>query len=218
MILHELAHSPFCIPVRRVLEAAGVPFTTVEVLNHDRASLLRLTGGACYQVPVIEHEGEIVFETAPDTQHVARWLDAAFARGRLFPARLEGLQSILVPHLENEVEGATFPLCDAHYVPSIADPVARGMVIRHKERRFGHGCVEAWQRDRGALWTAAVEKLRPFDSMAAHSPYLLGAEPVWADFLLWGILGNLTWRNWNPFPPLPDLGRWHARLATYRFD
>jgi glutathione S-transferase len=217
MILYELAHSPFCIPVRRILEAARVPYERVEVPNHDRSVLLRLTGGAYYQVPVLDDDGRILHESGPDTQDVARHLDSNVCDGRLFPARCDGWQSIVLPHLENEVEGATFPLCDIHYVPAIPDVAARGMVIRHKERKFGRGCLDQWRASRDALWAAAVAKLAPFDRITAHTPFLAGEAPVYADFLLFGILGNLTYKGWNPFPPLDNLRAWHARVEGFSF-
>lgn len=215
MTIYELAHSPFCLPVRRILEAAGVPYTTVEVPNHDRSDLLRLTGGAAYQVPVLDDGGTLVFETGADTQDVARHLDATVARGALFPLRWEGWQAILLPHLENEVESATFKLCDIHYIPTIQDPGSRGMLIRHKERKFGRGCVDHWRNGRDALWAQAVSLLTPFDQMVSQSAFLTGDQPIYADFLLWGILGNLTWKEWNPFPPLPALQDWHTRMSGY---
>jgi len=216
MKLYQLAHSPFCIPISRALEAAEIPFEAVEVPNHDRSTLLRLTSGAYYQVPVLEHEEKIIFESGTDTQDVARYVDGLCA-GRLFPARLEGHQALILPYLENDVEGVTFKLCDIHYVPQIADPIERGLNIRHKERKFGRGCVDTWRREKDALWTTALEKLKPFDQILAHSPYVLGEAPVYVDFLLFGTLENLTFAGANPFPPLSHLQQWHERLRTFRF-
>lgn len=217
MTLYQLAHSPYCIPIRLMLEAAAFPHETVEVPNHDRSLVLRLTEGAYYGVPVVEHKGRVVWESGPDSQDVARFVDEVACGGHLFPAHLFGQQAVFLPYLENEVEAATFKLCDIHYVPSIADPVARGMVIRHKERKFGTGCLATWEAQREALWEEAVAKLRPFDQMLAHSPFVWGSSPDYTDFLLAGILGNLTYNGWNPFPPLPHLHAWHERLSAYRF-
>ncbi len=217
MTLYQLAHSPYCIPIRLALQAAGFPFETVEVPNHDRAEIIRLTRGGYYGVPVVEHEGKVVWETAGDSQDVARFVDAVACGGRLFPERLAGQQAVFLPYLENDVEGVTFKLCDIHYVPSLTDPVARGMVLRHKERKFGPGCVEQWAARRDALWEEAVDKLRPFEHLLAHTPFVWGETPDYTDFLLAGMVGNLTYNDWNPFPPLPRLREWHQRLLAYRF-
>ena len=138
----QMAHSPFCIPITQALRACGVAFETREVSNADRSEILRLTGGAYYQVPVLLHEGQTIFETAADSQDVARFLDRTWAGGQLFPARLDGLQAIVIDFIENEVEARTFKLVDPHYLGAMSDVAERGMIVRHKERKFGRGCGE----------------------------------------------------------------------------
>ena len=218
LVVYQLAHSPYCIPITAALRACGTDFETREVPNWDRREIITLTGGASYQVPTLLHDGRPIFETAADSQDVARYIDANFAGGRLFPERLEGLQAILIEHLEDDVEGVTFRLVDPHYLDSIPDLVARTMVIRHKERKFGRGCVEAWRREAPALRVEADRLLKRFDQMVEHSPFLLGAAPVYADFLLYGIIGNMTWNGWNSLSAdQPSLIRWTERLRDFRF-
>ena len=217
MTIYQLAHSPYCIPITRALEACGAAFKTVEVPNHDRRILIELTGGAYYQVPVLEDDGRVVFESGTDTQDVARHVDATRAGGRLFPRRWDGLQAILIPYVENDIEGVTFKLCDIRYIDDIGDLVARTMLIRHKERKFGRGCVETWKSQKESLRTEAVRLLTPFDAMLEHSPFVLGNVPVQVDFSLFGTLGNLTFRDYNPFPPLDHLRRWYQRMSEFRF-
>jgi len=216
--VYQMAHSPFCIPITTALGACGVAHETREVPNWDRSEVIKLTGGAYYQVPVLEHDGRLVFETAPDSQEVARYVDRTFAAGRLFPAAAEGLQMLLVPHLEDEVEARTFKLVDPRYVDGIGDLVDRTMLIRHKERRFGRGCIEQWRRDAGAIRAEADRLLQPYELTLQHSPFLLGAEPVYADFLLYGILANLTWNGWNTLSTAQtQLQRWMESVRAWRW-
>ena len=221
-LVHQLPHSQYCLPITRALGALGVEHRTVDVSNADRTVVIRLTGGAHYQIPVLEHDGKIVFdgsEGGTDGLDVARYVDRTWGRGRLFPLEHEGVQAVLVPHIEGEVEGVAFKLADIHHVPAIADLVERTMVIRHKERRYGRGCIDEWRAGREALSAQVATLLRPFDAMLAVHPFLLGAQPVYADFALFGVLANLTFNDWNPFPPgLPRLAEWFARMKTYRFD
>src|SRR5690606_25685687 len=139
LILHELAHSPFCIPVRRILEAYERPFECVAVSASDRRGLARLTGGAYYQVPVLEDGGRVVHETAEDPLAVAHYLDMEVAGGGLFPAHCAGIQEIIIAHIEDTLEGIGFRLSDPGYVDAIEDLGERVMVIRHKERKMGVG-------------------------------------------------------------------------------
>ena len=217
-VVHQLAHSPYCLPVTRALEALGVAYTVVNHSNADRSALLRLTGGAYYQVPVVEWNGALVYDRSAEGLDVPRFLDREFAAGRLFPAAVEGLQRILVPHIENEVEIPVFKLTDIQYIPSIADVAERGMVVRHKERRFGRGCVDQWRASSSDLVAEAVRRMTPYDLMAAQGPFLLGEQPVYTDFALYGILANLTYNGWNAFPEgLPNLRRWYDRISVFQF-
>lgn len=216
--VYQLEHSPYCIPITRALEALHVPFAVRNVANGTRREVIELTGGAYYQVPVLEHDGKVIHESGGNSTDIAHYVDRTFAGGKLFPKELEGLQNIIVPYIENEIEGVTFKLIDPYYVRSLTDPVDRLMVIRHKERKFGAGCEDAWEKDRDNLMARAVELVRPFDQMLAQHRFLLADAPVFSDFALFGVLGNMTYREVNPLPPgLPALADWHARMKTFKF-
>lgn len=219
LVVYELPHSPYCIPITRALSAAGVEFETVAVPNWDRRILIELTGGRYYQVPVLVHDDQTVFETAPDSQNVPRYIDNRFCSGRLFPKPLSGLHDIVIARLENEVEGVTFRLSDPSYIDSLVNVGERLMVVRHKERKFGAGCVEHWRHHAEGLMVEAVHQLRPFEAMLEQHAFLLGDAPVYADFLLHGILVNMTWKGCNSIPSsLPAMQRWHSVMGTFAWD
>ncbi len=216
--LYEMAHSPFCIPIAQAMKACGIGFDRREIPNWDRSELLRLTDGAYYAVPVLKHDERVIFESAADSQDVARYVDATFARGALFPPALDGLQAIVIDFLEDEVESLTFKLVDIHYVPEIPDVAARGMTVRHKERKFGRGCIEQWRRDVPAIREQADRFLARFETTLLHSPFLFGDTPLYSDFLLFGIIENLTHRGWNQLSPAqPALKTWCSVMREYRF-
>jgi glutathione S-transferase len=216
--VYQFPHSPYCIPVTQALTALGVPFEVRNTPNGDRRELIELTGGGSYQVPVLKHGERVIFEPTPDAIRIPRYLDEEWGNGRLFPAELEGLQGILIPHIEDDVEGITFKLTDPHYLASLTDPVERVMVLRHKERKFGPGCEERWLADRESLTAQAAAILRPFDQILAHRPWLLADAPVYTDFLLFGILGNLTWEGHNALPAgQKHLADWVERLRAFRY-
>jgi glutathione S-transferase len=215
----QFAHSPFCIPITAALRSCGVAFETQEVSNADRSEILRLTDGAYYQVPVLLHDDRVIYETGVSSQDVARYVDREFAGGRLFPERLDGLQAIVIDFLEDDVELETFRLADPHYLETITDVAERGMIIRHKERKFGRGCVEQWRASANEIRAAADRHLSHFESTLRHSKFLFGEAPVYGDFLLYGILGNLTFKSWNTLDPDSQsaLIRWQKDLEGYRF-
>jgi glutathione S-transferase len=57
-----------------------------------------------------------------------------------------------------------------------------------------------------------------FDEILQRQPFLLGEQPVYADFLLWGILTNYTWNGWNEIPAaMTALRGWFQRMTTWAF-
>ncbi len=218
LTIYQMEYSPFCIPITAALRASGAEFEAREIPNWDRSELLRLSGGSYYQVPLLVHDDRIVIESSADSEDIARYIDTHFAGGRLFPERLEGLQKIVIEFLSDDVEFHTFRLQDPHTLGRITDPVARGLFLRHKERKFGRGCVEQWRRDAAQIRTEADRLLERFEITLRHSPFLFGDTPVYSDFLLYGILGNLTYKNHNPLHAGQNaLAEFTTTISAYRF-
>jgi glutathione S-transferase len=64
----------------------------------------------------------------------------------------------------------------------------------------------------------AVQLLRPFELMLAQAPLLLGDVPVYSDFALFGILGNLVYRDWVEIPKeLVRIKEWRETLRRFRY-
>ncbi len=218
LTVYQMEYSPFCIPITAALRASGAAFETREIPNWDRTELLRLTAGAYYQVPVLVHDGRVVTESSADSEDIARYVDAHFSGGRLFPGALDGLQKIVIEFLGDDVEFHTFRLQDPFTRDRITDPIARGLFLRHKERKFGRGCVEQWQRDAVQIRAEADRLLERFETTLRHSPFLFGDTPVYCDFLLFGVLGNLTYADHNPLHAEQSaLAKFVTTLHGYRF-
>ena len=55
--------------------------------------------------------------------------------------------------------------------------------------------------------------------IAGNTPFLLGDSPVYADYALFGVLGNLTYTGDNEIPStLTHIRRWHERLTAHRLQ
>jgi glutathione S-transferase len=218
LTIYQLEHSPYCIPISRALGALGLEFEERNVANGDRREIIELTNGAYYQVPVLVHDGEAIFESSPTSIDVARYVDKRFAGGRLFPLEFEGLQRIVIPYIEDNVESVTFKLVDPFYLRDIEDPIERAMVRRHKERKFGPGCEEHWMLQHDALFGQAERLLEPFNISLARQAFLFGDAPIYSDFALFGVLGNMTYRNYNSLPAsLANLRGWFETMQTFKF-
>ncbi|MFT5190058.1 MAG: glutathione S-transferase [Verrucomicrobiales bacterium] len=214
-----MAHSPYCTPITQALTALGVAFDRVVVPNWDRSVVIRIIKGAYYQVPVLVPGETIVHESSDRSLDVARYMDQSFAGGKLFPSVKAGIQEIIIEHFENELEGLTFKLCDIHYIPSIKDLVERAMVIRHKERCFGRGCVDAWRREEALLRRDADRLFGRFDAKLQKTRFLLGNDvPTYVDFALLGVVGNFMYGGHHVLSgDHVALRAWNERILTFLY-
>jgi glutathione S-transferase len=61
-----------------------------------------------------------------------------------------------------------------------------GLYVLIKERKFGAGCIDAWERDRSALIQRARVLLAPTLQTLAAQRFLFGEHPTLADAALYG--------------------------------
>lgn len=213
--LIQFPWSPFCIVQRRILEFSGARFRVVNIPSTDRSLVWKLTRERYYGVPILKDGRTIVFEISEESQVIAKYLDTKLRLG-LFPAALEGVQSILWRYIENDIEGPAFRLNDIHWKEHVP-PSGRAAWLRHKERKFGRGCVEQWRRQQGDWLERLEENLIPFEEMLMHQPFLLGVEPRFVDFDLCGMLGNLLYSGHYRLPRAHDqLRKWYGRMGKLK--
>jgi glutathione S-transferase len=214
--LVQFPWSPFCLVTRCILEYSGTRFKTVNIPPQDRTLVWKLTRQRYYGVPILMDGKTDVFEVCEDSQVIAKYLDSKLGLG-LFPAELEGVQSILWRFIENDVEGATFRLNDIYYKEN-APARDQLQYLRFKERKFGKGCIDQWraqQRD----WLKKLEySLLPFEEMLMHNSFLLGETPRFVDFNLFGMLKNFLYSGHYKLPARhKEIRLWHARMTTLKF-
>lgn len=215
--LVQFAWSPFCIVQRRILEFSGAPFKIVNIPPQDRTLVWRLTRKRYYGVPIIKDGRSVVFEISEESQVIAKYLDAKLQLG-LFPADIEGVQSILWRYIENEIEGPAFRLNDIYYQEN-ARPADHLSYLRFKERKFGRGCIDQWREQAPALLKQLEQRLIPFEEMVLHQPFLLGHTPRFVDFDLYGMLENFLYSGHYRLPPAHNkLRQWHRRMRLLKIS
>jgi len=210
--LIQFPSSPFCIVQRRILEFSRTKFKITNIPNGDRSLVWRLTRQRYYGVPIIRDGKTVVFEVEDDSQVIAKYLDAKFKLG-LFPWEMEGAQSILWRYIENEVEGVGFKLNDIYWKEMVPES-DRLRFLRHKERKFGRGCLEQWRAQQKELLGQLVKRLVPFEEMLLYRPFLLDERPRFVDFDLYGILGNFLYSKHYRLPAAhSQLKKWYERMS-----
>lgn len=181
MRLHRLDYSCYARFVQATLELAKVPFELVDVRYGDREELAKLTGGYI-QVPVLElDDGTAIVDSRRIVQHLAR-TDERVAR--LVPDADAALVWAYVDFANGPVEDAAFRLASPGIALRFESAFERALFVFSKERKFGAGCIDAWERDADALFEQLVAVLEPTTRTLAHRPFLIGREPSLADLAL----------------------------------
>jgi len=215
--LYQFPYSPFCIVARCILEFGRIPHKKINIPTGDRSIIWKLTRERYYQVPVIKDGRTVVFETDDESQVIAKYLDQKFALG-LFPEEFRGEQMILSRWIEDRVEGAGFKLNDIYYEERVPKSDRCGF-IRHKERKFGRGCLQRWREQQVELLHEFTEALLPFDEMLVSRSHLLGERPLFVDFDLYGMIGNFLFSGHYDFPvEHPQLNEWYQRMHRVKLD
>lgn len=213
--LFQFPWSPYCIVQRRILEFAEAPFRLVSVPNTERSIIWKLTRERYHAVPIIRDGRAVVFETDETSQVIAKYLNEKFQL-RLFPQEWRGVQTILWGYIENEVEGLTFRLNDIYwreFVPKREHPA----FVRHKERKFGRGCLDLWKEQQEQLLAQLAERLVPFEQMLVTRLFLLDARPCFVDFDLYGMLANFLYSGHYQLPAAhTGVQHWFERMSSVK--
>ena len=215
--LIQFPWSPYCLVQKRILDFSGVRYKTTNIAPSDRSLVWRLTKQRYYQVPIVRKGRNVVFETDENSQVVAKFLDSELDLG-LFPHRWDGIQDVLWRYIENDVEGLTFKLNDAHFRKFVA-PAEQMPYLRFKERKFGRGCLRQWLEEEKSLQEGLVHRVMPFEHMLAHRDFLLEETPHFVDFDLWGMLANYLYSgSYNMPSALPQVQKWYERMSKIKFS
>ena len=215
--LYQYTYSPFCIPIEMLLRHSGIGFEVVNLPVGDPSAVIKLTKGEYYQVPVLEDvfSHEVIFDKSPDGVDVPRYIDNLAPLLRLFPSEVEGLHRILIHYIENECESRSFKVCDANWDKWIKNDLERGLLRRHKERKFGVGCLDQWARDIKELTAAFHHCVQPFEMLLNKTPFLTGERPVYADYALCGVIGNFLFPGNTSLPEnCLMLEAWYTKMRA----
>lgn len=184
MKLYRFRYSPYARKVQMLLELLGRPHEVVDVPYSDRGELARLTGGYIYVPVLVDDAGAVTVESRRIT---ALLLEGEAGRA-LVPAPLEGPIWAYADFCDGPLEDVLFRVASPGVRQAWEDPGAKALYTLIKERKFGAGCVDAWQAARPALLDKARELLAPTVRTLARVPFLFGERPTLADAALYGNL------------------------------
>jgi glutathione S-transferase len=183
MKLYRFRYSPYARKVQMLLDLLGKRYELIEVPYGDRNEIAALTGGYIY-VPVLVHDdGKVTVES----RDICEALLAGEAGARLVPAPIAGPVWAYADFCDGPLEDVLFRIASPAVRDAWPTPGERALYVLIKERKFGAGCVSAWERDRDALLAKAQRLLAPTFVTLEHGPFLFGEQPTLADAALYGL-------------------------------
>jgi glutathione S-transferase len=105
---------------------------------------------------------------------------------RLVPPPWEGPIWAYHDFVDGPLEDVMFRIGSPAVRDAWPTPGERALYVLVKERKFGTGCVDAWERDREALIGRARHLLEPTLRTLTARPFLFGDAPTLADASLYG--------------------------------
>ncbi|MBL8382088.1 MAG: glutathione S-transferase N-terminal domain-containing protein [Burkholderiales bacterium] len=212
MILYELGaangarYSSFSWRTRMALKHKGVAFDTVPVRVSDKAAIAFSGQG---RVPILR-DGDVVVS---DSWKIAEHLEAAHRGGAsLFGAAAgHALTRLVNAMVDRHLMAALAPAC-ALSVTGIVDAGDAAHLRAGFEKGFGQ-TLEALHAGRAGAVKAFRRALDPVRAVLRAQPYLAGAAPAYADYIL---MSPLQWaRIVDPEPVLEAddaVAAWFERM------
>ena len=211
MKLYRFAYSCFARKAQMVLDLLGRDYQAVDVPYGDRSELVALTGGYL-QVPVlVDDAGEVTV----DSRAICERLLQGDAAHQLVPPPWEGPIWAYADWVDGPLEDLMFRLASPGVRRSFARPADRALFTFIKERKFGRGCVEEWERNAAELVGRARALLEPTVQTLSQRPFIFGDRPTLADAALYGQCCMLRCADAAmPAALAPVLSQWMPRLEA----
>jgi glutathione S-transferase len=211
MKLYRFEHSCYARKVQSVLDLLGLPYEVADVPYGDRSELATLTGGYI-QVPVLVSDtGEVTV----DSRAICETLLQGVRAEQLVPAPWQGPIWAYTDWCDGPLEDVLFRLASAGIRRRFPRPADRALFTFVKERKFGHGCVDEWERTAGELATRARALLAPTVLTLGRQLFVFGAHPTLADAALYGQCAMLRFADATlPAALAPALAAWMARVEA----
>jgi glutathione S-transferase len=204
MKLYRFDYSPYARKVQLLLDLLGRDYVTIDVPYSDRTELASLTGGYIH-VPVLVDGDRVLF----DSRRICEQLVAGEGGAAFLPSPLQGPIWAYCDWCDGPLEDVLFRIASPLIRDRWKSPGDRALYVLIKERKFGAGCVDAWQRDTEGLIARANDLLAPTALTLTAQPFLFGDRPVLADAALYGEFAMLKAGD----PAVLD--RFHPTFTTW---
>lgn len=202
----ELVFSPYCWRVRLALAHKGLDFVSRPVRFTDKAELA-FSGQKL--VPVLCDEAAVVH----DSLAIFRHLDAQHPQPTLLGDALGDSRLRLIDQLlAVDLRPALFRLLVLR-IFALIDPADREYFRQSREKNLGMSLEAFADREVGQAQLARA--LQPLNALLSSQPWLDGAAPAAADYLLGGYFCWAWCLGEQPWPEDSPVGIWFRRLLAF---
>jgi glutathione S-transferase len=203
--LYQYPISPFTEKVRRVLTYKQLKWHPIDCHYEDKTNLLAVTKGAWTRVPVLEWDGEVVYNSAD----IIKWLDRKAPANRVIPDD----SRLLIELIDNWADNTFFMSVLFLTIPDLLDGVGDAKLKANRENLIG--MTTAQMRERHApMKEQLAGHLRMIDDQLAGKDFLLGKSFTMADASVYHPLFFLALNpsNFSMVKDFKNVSRWHERV------
>lgn len=182
MKLYRFRFSPFARKVQMLLDLLPAEYELNEVNYVDREELATITGGYIKVPVLVDDTGEVFVESRRICEHLI-----ARSGEHLVLAAFEGAVWAYADFVDGPLEDILFRVASPLVRDRWQSNFARSLFVFIKERKFGSGCIDEWERSRDTLMDNARHLLAPTLRTLGRQPFLFGEQPTLADAALYGV-------------------------------
>jgi len=207
ILLYDMAYSPYCAKIRKLMDYKGLRYRTIPVPYHDKERLLRDTGQD--YVPFLR-EGRVgvPFHRAVD------YLEWTRRKPSAYPNRTKGVCKILesweYDWFEDRVWGLVAPFLERRF----KDPVERWNFTEFWERIYGP--FEATRRNPKPVWESLHPSFSLLEASLRSRDYLVTDAPTAFDFAIYGNVHAMDYAGVELPSRYPRLRGWYRRVHGVR--
>jgi glutathione S-transferase len=207
--LYQYPISPFTEKLRRVLVHKGLKWNPIDCHFEDKTNLLAITGGKWTRVPVLEWNGEVVWNSAD----IIKWIDKKVPEHRVIPEGMLGLCEILDQWADNTLFSPILFLV----IPDLLDAAGDAKLKANREKLVGMTTAKM-RESTAACREQLLAHCRMIDTQLEGKDFFLGGGFTMADASLYHPFFFLALNpgNFAPVQNFKNLMRWYERVRDLK--
>ena len=207
--LYQYPVSPFSEKLRRVLVRKGLKWNPIDCHYEDKTNLLKITDRKWTRVPVLECNGEVVWNSAD----IIKWIDQKVPARRVIPEGMLGLCEVIDQWADNTLFTPILLLV----IPDLLDSAGDTMLRANREKLIGMSSAQ--MRAGAATYREQlVAYARMIDTQLQGKDFFLGGGFTMADASLYHPFFFLALNpgNFEAVREFKDLMRWYERVSDLK--